>query len=313
VILTSSPCARKGARSVSPAFQQLSWFLAATASGVRLLGLIRSGLGAVVLCGERPALRDKGMEISLSGKTAIVTGAASGIGLATALLYLEAGAGVVAVDRSPEPEELVRARATYPRFRYVRGDVAVEETAIAFTRQAMELSGRIDILVNNAGLSVVKPLHEHTSEEWDRVMGVNVKAVFWAARQVIPIMIRQRGGLILNTGSISGEVGIPTQGAYGPSKGAIHQMTRQMAIEYAPYGIRVNAVCCGTVDTPLVHDSAVASGDPAKFWAMLRDNHPIGRVASPQEIASFFTYLASDWAGFFTGSLLMIDGGYTAR
>jgi NAD(P)-dependent dehydrogenase (short-subunit alcohol dehydrogenase family) len=119
--------------------------------------------------------------------------------------------------------------------------------------------------------------------------------------------------VILNTGSISGEVGIPGQGAYGPSKGALHQMTRQMAVEYAPYGIRVNAVGCGTIDTPLVHRAAADSGDPDKFWAMLKDNHPIGRIASPDEVAGFFTYLASDWASFFTGAILMMDGGFTAK
>ena len=90
-------------------------------------------------------------------------------------------------------------------------------------------------------------------------------------------------------------------------------MTRQMAIEYAPYGIRVNAIACGTVDTPIVHRSATASGDPDRYWAMLRDNHPIGRIASPEEVASFFTYMASDLASFFTGSILMMDGGFTAR
>src|SRR5262249_9491240 len=140
-----------------------------------------------------------------------------------------------------------------------------------------------------------------------------VKALYWAARHVVPVMMAQRSGVILNTGSISGQVGIPTQGGYGPSKGAVHQLTRQMAIEYAPYNIRVNAVCCGTVDTPLVHRSAAASGDPDRYWAMLRNNHPLGRIASAQEVAAFFTYLASDWASFFTGSLLMLDGGYTAR
>ena len=119
--------------------------------------------------------------------------------------------------------------------------------------------------------------------------------------------------MILNTGSISGQVGIPGQGAYAPSKGALHQLTRQMAVEYASHGIRVNAVGLGTVDTPLVHQSAAESGDPDKFWAMLRDNHPIGRIASPEEVAAFFTYLASDLAGFFTGSILMMDGGFTAK
>ena len=125
--------------------------------------------------------------------------------------------------------------------------------------------------------------------------------------------IKQQGGLILLTGSISGEAGIPTQGAYGPSKGALHQMTRQMAVEYAQRNIRVNAVGCGTVDTPIVHASAKASGDEKGYWEMLRRNHPIGRVATADEVAAFFAFLASDYATFFTGAVLMMDGGYTAQ
>jgi NAD(P)-dependent dehydrogenase (short-subunit alcohol dehydrogenase family) len=254
------------------------------------------------------------MKVTLSGKTAIVTGAASGIGHGTVLQFLESGAaGVVAVDVAPEPAAFAKHRGEGGRLRYVRGDVSVEDTARAFTAAAVQSFGRIDVLVNNAGVSVVKPIHEHSPEEWDRVMDTNVKAVYWAARHVIPVMMKQRSGVVLNTGSISGQVGIPLQGAYGPSKGALHQMTRQMAVEYAPHGIRVNAVGCGTVDTPIVHSSAAASGDPEKFWAMLRDNHPIGRIASPQEVACFLTYLASDLASFFTGAILMMDGGFTAR
>jgi NAD(P)-dependent dehydrogenase (short-subunit alcohol dehydrogenase family) len=140
-----------------------------------------------------------------------------------------------------------------------------------------------------------------------------VKAVYWASRHIIPLMIRQNGGLILISGSISGEVGIPTQGAYGPSKGALHEMTRQMAVEYAKYHIRVNTIACGTVDTPIVHRSAEASGNPEAYWKMLRSNHPIGRIAEVDEVASFYTYMASDRASFFTGSVLMMDGGFTAQ
>lgn len=254
------------------------------------------------------------MNVTLSGKIAIVTGAASGIGLATVLQFPEADAsGVVAVDLADEPPDSLKEPAASGRMRYVRGDVAVEETARRFVREAVDSYGRIDILVNNAGVSVVKPIHQHTPEEWDHVLDTNVKAVYWAARYVIPVMLAQKSGVILNTGSISGQVGIATQGAYGPSKGAIHQMTRQMAIEYAPHGIRVNSIACGTVDTPIVHRSAAASGDPDAYWAMLRGNHPIGRIARPEEVAAFFTYMASDLASFFTGSILMMDGGFTAK
>lgn len=256
------------------------------------------------------------MNISLSNKVAIVTGASSGIGLAIARRYLECGvAGLVAVDRQPKiPDELRTCQAEFgARLVMVQGDVAEESTAEQFTRAAMENFGRIDIVVSNAGVSVVRAIHEHTPEEWDVVMNTNVKAVYWAARHVIPIMMKQHGGLFLMTGSISGEAGIPMQGAYAASKGALHQMARQMAVEYAKHNIRVNAVACGTVDTPIVHNSAKASGDEAGFWEMLRSNHPIGRVATPHEVGAFFAYLASDYATFFTGSVLLMDGGYTAH
>ncbi len=256
------------------------------------------------------------MNVSLSGKVAVITGASSGIGLAVTKSYLESdAAGVVAVfRRAATPPELEESQARFGnRLQIVHGDVSGEETAITCTQTAMERFGRIDIMVCNAAISVVKAIHEHTPEEWDEVFNSNVKAVYWASRHVIPVMIRQGGGLFLFSGSISGEVGIPTQGAYSPSKGALHQITRQMAVEYAKYKIRVNTIACGTVDTPIVHTSAHKSGDPEGYWNMLRSNHPIGRIASADEVASFYTYMASDHASFFTGSILMMDGGFTAR
>lgn len=256
------------------------------------------------------------MNISLNGKVAVVTGASSGIGLAIVRAYLDAGArGVVAVFRRNEiPSELGETLKLYPdKLMIVRGDVAEEQTAIEFTKVAIDSFGWLDILVSNAAISIVKPVHLHTPEEWDSVINANVKSLYWAARHVIPIMMERKTGLILISGSISGEAGIPTQGAYAPSKGALHQMTRQMAIEYAGYGIRVNTVACGTVDTPIVHQSATASGDPEAYWKMLKDAHPIGRIASANEVAAFYTYMATDLASFFTGAILMMDGGYTAK
>jgi len=254
------------------------------------------------------------MNISLSGKAAIVTGAGSGIGLATTRQFLESGAQVVAVDRRSDLQSAFTACTPeqLARLAIVIGDVAVEATAKEFAAAALERFGRLDVLVNNAAVNVVKPIHEHTPEEWDFVMNTNVKALFLASRHVVPVMIKKGGGVILNAGSISGVVGIPTQGAYAPSKGAVHQMTRQMAIEYGRYNIRVNAVCCGTINTPLVQASAEASGDAEGYWKMLRDGHPIGRIAEPEEVAGFYTYLASDLASFITGATLMFDGGFTA-
>jgi NAD(P)-dependent dehydrogenase (short-subunit alcohol dehydrogenase family) len=256
------------------------------------------------------------MEISLAAKVAVVTGASSGIGLAITGAFLDCGAdGVVAVFRRKEvPAELQVLQNRFPgKLVIVRGDVGEEQTSIAFTQAASERFGHLDVLVSNAAISVVKALHLHTPEEWDEVMNANVKSLYWAARHVIPIMIQQGSGLILISGSISGEVGIPTQGAYAPSKGALHQMTRQMAIEYAKHGIRVNTVACGTVDTPIVYKSAEASGDADAYWAMLRNAHPVGRIATAEEVANFFAYMASDLASFFTGSILMMDGGFTAQ
>lgn len=256
------------------------------------------------------------MNISLAKKVAVVTGSSAGIGLAIACQFLDCGvAGLIAVDRQPGiPDELHSYQEKFrSKLLLLHGDVAEESTAKQYTRAALDTFGRLDILVSNAGISVVRPIHEHTPEEWDAIMNVNLKAVYWAARHVIPVMIAQHAGLILLTGSISGEAGIPTQGAYGPSKGALHQLTRQMAIEYAKHNIRVNTIACGTVDTPIVHNSAKASGNEQAYWDMLRRNHPIGRIATPQEVAAFFAYMASDYATFFTGSVLMMDGGYTAQ
>lgn len=256
------------------------------------------------------------MEISLTGKVAVVTGAFSGIGLAITRAYLGCGAaGVIAVDRGEDvPQDLEMTQGLYPgKLHIVRGDVAEEQTAIKFTEAALTHFDRLDILVSNAAVNVTKPIHLHSPEEWDSVMSVNVKGLYWAARHIIPIMIKQAHGLILITGSISGEAGLPLQGAYAASKGALHQMTRQMAIEYAPSGIRVNAVACGTVDTPMVQRSADASGDPEAFWRRVRNAHPIGRIAKPEEVANFFSFMASDLASFFTGAVLPLDGGYTAQ
>ena len=252
--------------------------------------------------------------MQLDGKVAIVTGAASGIGAAIVDVFLEAGGRVVAVDRDPDLPARVQPFGPRPEMlRCVVGDVAEEAAAAAYTNAALDAFGRIDVMINNAAVSVVKPIHEHTPEEWDRVLGINVKSLYWSARHVVPVMKAQGGGLFLNTGSISSVVGIPGQGAYAPSKGAVAQITRQMAIEYARDGIRANAVCPGTVDTPMLRKAAEDSGNPKAFLDGLAAGHPIGRIAAAEEIAQFFLFLASDRARFFTGAVLMIDGGFTAQ
>ena len=253
--------------------------------------------------------------MDVAEKVVIVTGAASGIGAEIVRLFLGAGARIVAVDVDPQLTDAMEGLTNDcpGRLHCVVGDVALEETALAYARTAREAYGRIDVMINNAAVSYVKPIAEHTPQEWDRVMNVNVKAIYWSARAVVPEMKRTGGGLFLNTGSISSVVGLPGQGAYAPSKGAVVQLTRQMAIDYAPYNIRVNAVCPGTVDTPLVRKSAQDSGDPEAFLEGLKAAHPLGRIAMAEEIAQFYLFLASGHARFFTGAVLMIDGGFTAQ
>ncbi len=252
--------------------------------------------------------------LELQDKVAIVTGAASGIGAAIVRLFVKAGARVVAVDTDTNLTSLAHSLADgqHDRVAAVVGDVSQEETARAYTKAAIDHFGRVDVMINNAGIACVKPIADHTPEEWDRVMNVNVKSIYWSARYVIPVMKPQGSGLFLNTGSISSVCGMPGQGAYGPSKGAVVQLTRQMAIDYASFGIRVNAVCPGTVDTPLLQKAAVDSGDAAGFLRGLEQGHPIGRIAAPEEIAEFFVFLSSNRARFFTGAVLMIDGGFSA-
>ena len=251
--------------------------------------------------------------MKMHNKTVIITGSASGIGAETVRLFLEEGANVVAVDVQEPPCPSALQSSYGPRVRSLHGDVAVEATAQAAVQVAMKSFGSVDVLINNAGIAVIKKIHEHTPEEWDRVMNVNVKSIYWFARHVIPVMQKQGRGVILNTGSISSVVGLGMQGAYGPSKGAVIQLTRQMAVDYAADGIRVNAVCPGSVDTPLLQKAASDSGDAAGFLKTISDAHPIGRIADSEEIAQFFLFLASDHARFITGAVLMIDGGYTAR
>jgi len=249
--------------------------------------------------------------MNLNGKVCIVTGAFSGIGEAIVRLFLEAGGKVVAVDLDPKLPEVFSTQKT-DNLRCVVGDVSKEETSKAYTKAAIDAFGRIDVMINNAGIALIKPIADITPNEWDRVMDVNVKSIYWSARSVVPVMQKQGGGLFLNTGSISSVVGLGAQGVYGPSKGAVIQITRTMAVDYAKDNIRVNAVCPGSVDTPLLQKAAASSGDKEGFLDAIIAEHPIGRLAAPEEIAEFFLFLATDRARFFTGAVLMIDGGFTA-
>lgn len=252
------------------------------------------------------------MKGRVSGKVALVTGAALGIGRACALRLAEEGAVVAVTDvLDKEGEALVEeicakgGRAIY-WYLDVREESEVERV---LARVKLEL-GNVTVLVNNAGISgTQKPTHEMTSEEWDALMAVNVKGVFFMTKHTLPQMFDAGKGSIINLSSIYGLVGAPDLPAYHASKGAVRLMSKTDALLYAPRGIRVNSVHPGFILTPLVENLAKDPGAVAALDAL----HPLGHIGEPDDIAWGVVYLASDESKFATGSELVIDGGYTAR
>ena len=249
--------------------------------------------------------------LSLEGKVAIITGAASGIGLATAKLLAKAGARVALLDvdgkKGKEAEEEIKKDGGKAKF--FPCDVASDSDCKKTTEDVYREFGRIDILFNNAGVTKRKDIVELREEEWDLVLNVNLKAIYLLSHHVIPHMIKDGGGSVINTGSGWGLKGGPKAAAYCAAKGGVVNLTRAMAIDHGRQGIRVNCVCPGDVDTPLLHDEAAQLGeDEAEFIKKAADR-PINRVGQPEDIANAVLYFASDMSSWVTGSILVVDGG----
>jgi NAD(P)-dependent dehydrogenase (short-subunit alcohol dehydrogenase family) len=243
----------------------------------------------------------------LEGAVAIVTGAAGGIGAAVVAELRAAGAAVVAEDIDPAVGELESEAVAA-----LQGDAARAETARSAVELAKTRFGRLDVLVNNAGRFLLKPIVDTTDDEWDGLMTTNVRSVFVHCREALPHLVASDRGAIVNVSSISGVVGLPAQGAYCATKGAIAQMTRQLAIDHAADGVRVNAIAPGAVDTEFV-DKALGTGPDPQRHQEIAAAHPVGRMATAEEIARMMVFLASPASSFMTGAVVMADGGYTAR
>jgi NAD(P)-dependent dehydrogenase (short-subunit alcohol dehydrogenase family) len=250
----------------------------------------------------------------LSGKVALVTGAAVGIGAACTRRLLEAGARVALVDLHDEQGQRLAAEFGDDA-RYFHADVSVEAEVAAAVAGAVTAFGRLDVLVNNAGIAGAnKPTHELTEAEWDRVQAINVKGVFFCTKHAIGPLRAAGGGSIINLSSIYGLVGAADSPPYHASKGAVRLMSKTDAMLYAADRIRVNSIHPGFIWTPMVEQHfASMGGDPAEHRREVGALHPLGHLGEPDDIAWGVVYLASDESKFVTGSELVIDGGYTCH
>jgi meso-butanediol dehydrogenase/(S,S)-butanediol dehydrogenase/diacetyl reductase len=248
-------------------------------------------------------------------KVAIVTGAASGIGRATALLFADEGARLVLNDIDEASLKALAIQLGQEATRAVVGNIALEDTARRVAAEAISAFGRIDVLINNAGIHFVRDITEMSVEEWDRLMDINLKSMFLCCKHAIPQMLKQHRGAIVNLASISSFIGQEMEGAstfaYNITKAGALQLTKSLATRYAADGIRVNCVCPGNVETNIIKRSTPT--EVAEFWRQATAAEPIGRNARPEEIARAILFLASDDASFVTGAPLFVDGGYLAR
>jgi NAD(P)-dependent dehydrogenase (short-subunit alcohol dehydrogenase family) len=246
----------------------------------------------------------------LDGKVAVVTGAASGIGLACARRYADEGASVVGFDLQ-KTDDWAHVEKAAPGAQFHVGDVRDEDAQAALARETVEAFGRIDILVTAAGIASGGPVHLLSVEEWQRCQDINLKGTFLSARAVSPTMIEQRSGSIITVASVEGLEAQEGGSTYNASKGGVVLLTKNLACDYGRVGIRANAICPGFIETPLLE--AVMGMELMKdVKERVRFQHKLGRLGQPEEIAGAAFFLASDDASFVSGQALAVDGGYTA-
>ncbi|MFW5433024.1 SDR family NAD(P)-dependent oxidoreductase [Paenibacillus apiarius] len=248
----------------------------------------------------------------LEGKVCIITGAGSGIGRSTALRFAKEGATVVVADiQSEGGQETVRMIEELGcKSMFTQVDVTSPEEAKTMADAVVAQYGRIDVLFNNAGVSGVGRLHEIEPEAWDRVMAINIRGVFLPSKYVLPSMMEQLSGTIINMSSCIAEMGLANRASYAATKGAVLSLTKSMQVDYAPYHIRVNALLPGTIFTPFVESYLRNSyDDPEAAIASIKTRQLSGELGRPEDVAEGALFLASDESKFMMGSPLYIDGG----
>lgn len=251
----------------------------------------------------------------LQNKVAIVTGCGSGIGEAIAARFAKEGAAVVGVDWNRAAGERVAGEITSAggSFLFHEADVSQERAVEEMVATCVKRLGRLDVLVNNAAVQHEVALHETSMEQWQRMIDVNLGGVFLGCKYALPVMIAQGGGVIINMSSVMGLVADPKLAVYCATKGGILAMTRAIAIAYGRQGIRATCICPGDVDTPLNQAYFNSYPDPAAARAAIEEHYPLGRIATPDEIARVAAFLASDDATFITGTHILVDGGILSK
>ncbi|MEM8612665.1 MAG: SDR family NAD(P)-dependent oxidoreductase [Cyanobacteria bacterium P01_H01_bin.105] len=249
----------------------------------------------------------------LNGKVSLITGAGSGIGRATAECFAQEGAIVVAVDVNADAAQAVQEliEAAGGKCLSLGVDVSDEEQVIDAIATTVRTFGRLDILFNNAGISILKPIIKLTEADLDKLLGVNLKGVFFGCKHGIMQMQTQGGGIIINTASELGLVGQPLYSAYCATKGGVLALTRALATEWSAQNIRVNAICPGPIDTPMIHAEFNAGSDPVTEEKAVVSTIPAGRLGKPNDIARVALFLATSDADFVHGAAIVADGGKT--
>ncbi len=241
----------------------------------------------------------------LAGRVAVVTGGSGGIGSAVCLRFVREGAQVYAAD--------IDEGACLPDVTFHAHDVTREQSAVELMARVEREHGRLDVLVNAAGIEIEQTIEQTTIEDWNRIFAINVTGTFLTSKHALPLMRKAGGGSIVNLGSYDGFIADPALATYCATKGAVHALTRAMACDHGPENIRVNAVCPGYVDTPMLQSFFGAAGNIESLKNEVRRVHPVRRYGTPEDVANLVNWLAGDEARYATGQLWVLDGGLTAQ